>query len=325
MNKKDEQALVSVAIPVYNGGAYFKTCLESVLNQTYQNWECVINNNKSKDNTLEIAHQFASRDKRFKVYDNEEFLKMVDNWNMACSRISENAVYLKVLGADDWLFPESLEKMVEVLEAHPDAGICSAYRLVDLFVDLDGLNIWDGNVFNGKELLNKQLTQKIDVSGSNTSVLLSLAHLKQIPRYPKVFDDTVYHQDTELVYDLINISNVGFVFQVLTYTRRHEEAHTNTEGLRHGTLLQLNEKVLWQYKGSDKDLNRRYKACRLEYASFLFFRRLRGDLATVNWHKPYIVRKFKFHEYVFGVLIYNKVSGLVGKVLQKLRVLPQRF
>ena len=45
------QPLVSVAIPVYNGGEYFEKCLESVLNQTYQNWECVINNNQSKDNT----------------------------------------------------------------------------------------------------------------------------------------------------------------------------------------------------------------------------------------------------------------------------------
>jgi len=320
MTAKKNPPLVSVAIPVYNGGEYFEKCLESVHNQTYQNWECLINNNHSTDDTLEIANRYSSADKRFKVFDNEEFLKMVDNWNMACSRISSEAVYLKVLGADDWLFPESLEKMVEVMEANPNVGLCSSYRLNDLHVDMDGLNLWEGNVYDGKEMLYKQLTRRMDISGSNTTILFSLDYLKQIPRFPMVFDNTAYHQDTELVYEIMNIADVGFVFQVLTYTRRHEMAHTNTEGIRYRTLLQLNEKVLWQYKGHDRELNKRYRVCRLEYASFLFFRRLKFDQAAIRWHKNYIIRKFKFHEYLFGAFTCNRIAKLIIRILRKFRM-----
>jgi len=310
--------LVSVAIPVYNGGEYYEKCLESVLNQTYQNWECVVNNNNSTDDTLEIANRFATSDKRFKVFNNEGFLKMVDNWNMACSRISPKAVYLKVLGADDWLFPESLEKMVEVMESNPNVGLCSSYRLNDLHVDMDGLNIWDGNVYDGKDMLYRQLTRRMDISGSNTTILFSIKHMKRIPRFPVVFDSEAYHQDTELVYEMMNIADAGFVFQVLTYTRRHEKAHTNTEGIRYRTLHQLNEKVLWQYKGDNKELKKRYRACRLEYASFLFFRRLKFDQETIRWHQKYIIREFKFHEYLVGVITCNRITKLIVRVLRKI-------
>jgi glycosyltransferase involved in cell wall biosynthesis len=306
-------------IPVYNGGIYFEKCLEGVMNQTYQNWECVVNNNHSTDGTLEVAERFAARDRRFKVFNNDDFLKMVDNWNMACSRISPDSAFLKVLGADDWLFPESLEKMVAVMVEHPGVGLCSSYRLNDTRVDMDGLNIWDGNVYDGKQMLHDQLTRRMDVSGSNTTILFSIEHMKKIPRFPVVFDQEAYHEDTELVYEMMNIADVGFVFQVLSYTRRHEKAATTTEVFRFNTLLQLNEKVLWQYKGSDPELNRIYRDTRLKYASFLFFRRLKLDRETIRWHKKYIVRKFRFHEYLLGILVHNKVSQLAIRAWGKIK------
>ncbi len=319
MSATETNPLVSVVIPVYNGGIYFEKCLEGVLNQTYQNWECVVNNNHSTDGTLEVAERFAARDSRFKVFNNKEFLKMVDNWNMACSRISLGSAYLKVLGADDWLFPESLEKMVAVMVEYPNVGLCSSYRLNDRRVDMDGLNIWEGNVYNGKKMLHDQLTRKIDVSGSNTTILFSIEQMKKIPRYPVVFDKEAYHEDTELVYEMMDIADVGFAFQVLSYTRRHEKAATTTEVFRFNTLLQLNEKVLWKYKGIDPELNRRYRDTRLKYASFLFFRRLKFDRETIRWHKKYIVRRFRLHEFLLGILVYNKVSQLAIRVWEKIK------
>jgi glycosyltransferase involved in cell wall biosynthesis len=310
--------LVSIVIPVYNGGQYFDKCLEGVLHQTYQNWECIINNNYSEDDTLEIANKYAAGDSRFKVYSNEKFLRMTPNWNIACSRIGKSTKYLKVIGADDWLFPESIEKMVEVMELNPSVGICSSYRLNDKTVDMDGLNIWDGNVYNGKEILYRQLTRSLDISGSNSTVMFSIEHLKKIPRYPVVFDETTYHEDTELEYEMMNISDVGFVFQVLSYTRRHAKAHTTTEVYRYTTLLQFNEKVLWVYKGNDKKLNKLYKASRLDYAYFMFYKTITFDRESIKWHKKYIVRKFKFHEYILGILTRNKISKLFVRILRKL-------
>jgi glycosyltransferase involved in cell wall biosynthesis len=311
------QPLVSVVVPVYNGEEYLDKCLESVLNQTYQNWECIINNNRSEDNTLQIANKYASIDSRFKVYTNDKFVRMTLNWNAGCSKISKTAKYLKVFSADDWLFPESLEKMVDVMEKHPSVGICSSFRLNDKRVDMDGLDIWDGNVFDGKKMLYRQLTRNIDITGSNTTVMFNIEHLKKIPRYPVVFDDTTYHEDTELEYEMMNISDVGFVFQVLTYTRRHEKSDTTTSVFRYNTLLQFNEKVLWQYKGNDRYLNKLYKDARLTYAYFLFWKTITVDRETVNWHKKYIVRPFTLSEYILGILSRNKISKVITSILRK--------
>ena len=312
-----KEPLFSIVVPVYNGGIYFETCLNSVLNQTYQNWECIINNNLSEDDSLKIANQFAAKDSRFKVFTNKKFLKMTDNWNEGCYKIDKSSKYLKVLGADDWLFPECTEKTVELMEKYPSVGICSSYRLTDTLVELDGLNIWDGNVYNGKDILYKQLTRDLDISGSNTSVTFAIDHLKRIPRFPTVFDNTTYHEDTELEYEIMNISDVGFVFQVLTYTRRHELSDTSRNVFRYNTLLQFDEKVLWLYKGNDKKLNKLYRKCRLNFAYFLFYKAVTFDWASIRWHKQYIVRKFKLTEYILGILLCNKISKLLRKITNK--------
>jgi hypothetical protein len=144
-----------------------------------------------------------------------------------------------------------------------------------------------------------------------------VAHLKKLPKYPLVYDQNTYHQDTELVYELMSISDVGFVFQVLSFTRRHEKAHTTTEGQRYKTLFQLKEKILWEYKGEDPVLNRMYKDVRQEYAYFLLSRRFRGDTKTINWHKNYIVRDFKTSEYILGALYNNKLFIILSKFLSK--------
>jgi len=207
--------------------------------------------------------------------------------------------------------------MVEVMEKNPSVGICSSYRLNDLTVDMDGLNIWDGNVYNGKEILYRQLTRTLDISGSNTTVMFSIEHLKKIPRFPVVFDETTYHEDTELEYEMMDVSDVGFVFQVLTYTRRHAKAHTTTEVYRYNTLLQFNEKVLHRYKGNDRKLAKLYRASRLDYTYYLFYKTITFDRAAVEWHKKYIVRKFSAIEYVAGIITRNKISKLMGRIIRK--------
>lgn len=108
--KKSAHPFVSVVTPVYNGGKYISECIESVIDQTYTNWEYVILNNCSTDNTLEIAKKYARDDERIRIYNNDEFLKQIPNWNAALQKISGNSKYCKEVHADDWLVPECLEK-----------------------------------------------------------------------------------------------------------------------------------------------------------------------------------------------------------------------
>ena len=69
--KPDSQPFVSIVTPVYNAEKYLSQCIESVLNQTYQNWEYVIVNNCSSDKSLKIAEDFAGKESRIRICDNK--------------------------------------------------------------------------------------------------------------------------------------------------------------------------------------------------------------------------------------------------------------
>src|SRR5262245_33242968 len=102
----NRQPLVSVVTPVFNGALYLRECIESVLAQTYANWEYIIVNNCSTDDTVAIVEEYAKRDNRISVHNNPLFLDVIANYNRALQLISCNSAYCKVLAADDWLFPE---------------------------------------------------------------------------------------------------------------------------------------------------------------------------------------------------------------------------
>src|SRR5579862_5518238 len=112
----DHQPLVSVVTPVYNGEPYLAECIESVLSQSYKNFEYWIVNNCSKDRTLEVALEYAKKDSRVRVHDNQEFVDVISNHNLAFRLISPQAKYCKVVSGDDFIFPECLAQMVELAE-----------------------------------------------------------------------------------------------------------------------------------------------------------------------------------------------------------------
>ena len=120
------EPLVSVVTPVYNGEEFLPQCIESVMAQTYRNWDFTIVNNCSTDGSLAISLKYAATDPRIKVVNNTNFLRILENHNRALRCISPEAKYCKVLFADDWLFSNCLESMVANAELHPSVGIVSS-------------------------------------------------------------------------------------------------------------------------------------------------------------------------------------------------------
>jgi len=98
MNEK-QHPLVTILTPVYNGEPFLAECIESVFNQTYRKFEYIIVNNRSKDRTLEIASAYARKDPRVRVHDNEKFVGVIANHNIAFSLTSQKAKYVKVVSS----------------------------------------------------------------------------------------------------------------------------------------------------------------------------------------------------------------------------------
>jgi glycosyltransferase involved in cell wall biosynthesis len=219
------QPLVSVVTPLYNAEKYLAECIESVLAQTYRNWEYIIVNNHSRDDSLAIAEAYAQRDARIRVVNNREFLPMIPNWNHALRQISEQSQFCKVVHADDWLFPECIERMVEVALQHPTVGIVSAYRLNEDRVDLDGLpypsTVVPGRVAGRLSLASNPLY----LFGSPTSILIRSDLIRRCEAF---YDESLLHADTDACLRLLQKNDLGFVHQLLTYTRRHNESVSST-------------------------------------------------------------------------------------------------
>lgn len=121
--------LVSIVTPVHNEAGYLAECIESVLAQTYQQWDYTVIDNFSTDGSLEVARRYAAKDRRIRVHTNQQLLPVIRNHNVALRQISPASKYCKVVFGDDWIFPNCLEEMVAVAETHPSVGIVGAYAL----------------------------------------------------------------------------------------------------------------------------------------------------------------------------------------------------
>jgi glycosyltransferase involved in cell wall biosynthesis len=113
---------VSISIPVYNGERYLKRTLDSILCQTYPDFELIISDNCSTDNTQRICEEYTARDKRIKYYRNVTNLGIAPNYNRAFEL--STGKYFKWADYDDMLGPEFISKCVEILDQHPDVACC---------------------------------------------------------------------------------------------------------------------------------------------------------------------------------------------------------
>jgi len=307
-NPNNIDPIVSIGVPVYNGEKFMEECLASIRDQTFISWECVIVNNCSTDKTVEIVKQFTESDGRFKLFDYVDFVPVEQNWNRLYGHVSTKSRYFKVVQADDIIPPESIEDMFGILEQHPDSGTCTSYRINGVNIDGGGLNYFDGPIFSGKELLYRHLKGELDITGTVTTPLFRKASLEKLPTYPNIFDETDYHLDTLLVYEMMNIADIAFIFKVLSLTRWHEDAGTMTTAIKYHTFLCSKENRLYKFKKVFPELEADYKEHRLKYAYLLMKEKMKGNRDCIAWHKKRLLRKFTFSENLVALLLNNGIS-----------------
>jgi glycosyltransferase involved in cell wall biosynthesis len=115
------EPLVSVLMPSYNSGEYISTAIESVLNSTYTNFELIITDDNSTDNTFQVAKEFALKDNRIKLFRNETNYGDYGNRNKAASYAIGK--YIKYVDHDDYIYPNGLEIIVHQMEGNPEASV----------------------------------------------------------------------------------------------------------------------------------------------------------------------------------------------------------
>ncbi len=286
--------LVSIVTPVYNNAEYLPECVESILAQTYQNWEYTIVNNCSTDGSGEIARRYAAKDPRIKVHDNQQFLKAIPNHNLALRQISPDSKYCKIVFADDWIFPQCVEEMVAVAEENPSVGIVGAFALwqeptlapSDFIVVGTGLP-YPSRCVSGRHVCRRTFLEEIRVFGTSTS---HLYRSDLVRRRDQFYNEANFHADREACIELLKNCDFGFVHQVLTFTRGRTAESLSSMAIDSQMILGCELQTLVSY-GRDFLSDSEFTYCKnrllSRYYNFLSISLLRGrrDAKFWDFHK----------------------------------------
>jgi glycosyltransferase involved in cell wall biosynthesis len=122
MRLHQDKIRLSIGMPVFNGEKYLKEALDSILSQTFRNFELIISDNASTDSTQQICYEYAAKDGRVHYYRNEQNIGGPKNYNRVFKLSSGE--YFKWAAYDDVLAPEYLRKCVNVLDKDPSIVGC---------------------------------------------------------------------------------------------------------------------------------------------------------------------------------------------------------
>lgn len=226
--------LISIVLPVYNGAKYLRESIDSVIAQTYTNWELLIVDDCSADETPTIAQEYAKKDSRIHYYRNEQNLRLPRNLNKGFSLTKGN--YLTWTSDDNRYRPEALEKMHQALTSHPTAQfVYASFEIID----------------EEDKLIETYIAEARDIKrivGYNT-VGACFLYTREV--YETVGD---YDPDMILVEDYDYWQRIAARFDVITITeilydyRRHSGALTST--MRQDLFNRNREKMLLKNRDS---------------------------------------------------------------------------
>ena len=224
--------LVTVGMPLYNGAAYLREAISDVLADGYANWELILLDDGSKDDSLEIASSFS--DPRIRVLRNDVNQGLV----AARNRILDEAqgTFIAWLDQDDLSYPGRLGSQVAYLQAHPHVGICGS---------------WSNLITHGTDGRLPALREKLPVSHAdiraqmlfsnpikcNTVMMrassLAENHLRFRPEFGNALDYDLWARASELV-GIHNLPQIlaGYRIHASQTSRGHELEKINQSGLQ---------------------------------------------------------------------------------------------
>lgn len=201
MVKNSDDYKISIVVPVYNVEEYLSRCVESILAQTYKNFEIILVDDGSTDNSGELCNQYEREHKEIRVIHKENGgLSDARNCGMNDARGS----YITFVDSDDYIHPLYLELLVKGIQKGADFSVCDFTEVYDG----NGIrkiepNIVDISTINAKDGLIEILYQKFhDVAAWGILLPLSLAQKYPFPK-GRIFEDLYttyqYYLDAKMV------------------------------------------------------------------------------------------------------------------------------
>lgn len=214
MSKENSEKLVSIVLPIYNGEKYMNLSIDSILNQTYKNWELIIIDDCSTDKTPEIAKAYSDKDARISYYRNEVNLKLPRGLNRGFSLSKGD--YLTWTSDDNLYYPEAIERMVNSLQTENTDFV---------FATCDVIN-QDGEVV---EIIKAPKNYKKAILGGNFVGACFMYTRKVYETIGEYNPDNFLVEDYDYWLKIFAKFDVSNIQDVLYQYRWHDGALTSTE------------------------------------------------------------------------------------------------
>lgn len=221
----NNQPLVSIGLPVYNGENFIKTAIDSILNQSYKTLELIISDNASTDMTQKICESYSSQDPRIKYIRFDENQGAAKNFNN--THDLSKGKYFKWASHDDYLENTYIEKCVEVLEKDDEVHLChSRKNIVNKHDDIKAKDDFVQIDLNQARAFKRFLSflNKFRYYQDDADVVFGLFRSEILFNTQRIAS---YHSsDFTLVAEIILQGKIFIIKDYLFYRRFHEQMST---------------------------------------------------------------------------------------------------
>jgi glycosyltransferase involved in cell wall biosynthesis len=279
---------ISVCIDSFNYGRFLAQAIESVLTQSFRDFEVVVLDDRSTDDSFAIAQSFAAGDGRVRALQSEQNLGMVRNRN-ACLRLARGE-YVKWLHADDFLCtPDALRQMSEALDRNHAISLVAAARQI---VDEDGRPIETWSCFEetrplaGTTVITRCLFEQRNLIGGPSAVMFRRALAT------RGFDEAFFVMaDLEMWFHLLEQGCFAYIAEPLCAFRQHGVQQTEKDRTSLAPALE-NRELLRRYLDRPYVRFRRWIRRYLEYDAVRRIVRRSRKLGSGSEHAEQAIREF---------------------------------
>ena len=230
---------VSVLMPVYNGEKYLTEAIDSILSQSFTDFEFIIIDDGSRDNSLSITRDYSSSDDRIVLIENQQNLGVSASLNIGFRAV--RGAYIARMDSDDISAPRRFEVQISFLDAHTDISVCGTW--VRYFGDLNGVV---KHPAAHDEIYARMLFEN---ALAHPSVMLRADSVKKQSLY---YDEEVlYAQDYELWSRAVTRVKMANIDQILLNHRVHSHRIGSRKGHEQQAVHGLVQRRLMEKIGLD--------------------------------------------------------------------------
>ena len=290
---------VSVLMNCYNSERFIEKSIRSVINQTYKNWELIIWDDGSKDNTYKIVSSF--KDKKIKIFRNKKNLGLGTSRIKAQKKLKGD--YIAILDSDNVFMKSKLNKQVQEFKKNKNISfVATGYSLIDSN---------DKKTGHYDISLNKNFISYLCTSNifAHSSIMYKKKIAKKVGWYSKKLE---YAQDYDLTMKLLRKYNCKLIRERLVKIRDHSNNMSTITELK---LTRLEEKIFIlkkipkHFKLNKEDINNNKNEIILTEIKYLYF-----SIDYKNFLKN--VFKIVFYLIKYNFIIFNLMSNLKNKLFE---------